>query len=1722
MLDEYHELQQRLNPGTAREANGEFYKVVGNLFDGPQNNSEGPYTMGDQAPMLANAGWTQLQRYAWTYSIQSNGWKGPLQIRNLIEGMWTARGDTNFSPNLNVANTRAWMTANFDIDATLTSIALMQWIGIWDDVGHNQFFWRRANGKWVRLGWDFDGTMDGSRMTQTIFANENGAVVFVGPSWWKDTFFKTYRTEFKQRLWEMNNSFLDPANLAALGFPSAASFAASRQADVNTQLALGTFNKPARPTNSSPVNGASVLGGAMLSTSAYFSPNARPHAKTKWEIRASAGTYEDPVLRLTSTTNLVSLPVPFDQLTYGQTYFWRTTHIDADGHNSIVSAETFFVWGTASTTAGTLVLNEILADNRSAVENGGTRPDYLELRNNGGTAATLAGMNLTDDPLVPAKYTFPAGTTLAAGASLVVWCDSDAAAPGLHTGFALNADGQTVLLLNGATILDSVTFGPQAPDISIGRIVNGTGGWQANAPTPGAANFAKTLGSVANLRINEWMASPAYGDDWFELFNTDANPVALGGLYLSDDPAAPTTTRIPALSFIAGKGFTKFLADGSANGGHHANFKLGSGGDNVVLTNASGAGTLDVITFGAQTVDVSQGRFPDGAVAIAPFPQTASPAHANWRQTPVVINEALPNSTAPNVDAVEIFNPTAGDVNIGGWWLSDDRDVPQKFRIPAGASVSGGGFLVIEESQFNTGSNAFLLGAAGDEIVLSAVDGAGALTGFRALVTFGASAEDVSFGRVSVAGGAEFWPQTAMTIGAPNAAPKTTPVIINEVTYHPVDDAGGTDNSQNEFIELHNPAAGAVDLSRWRVRGDSDFSFPVGAFIAGNSYLLIVSFDPASAAPLAAFRAKYNLTAATPIFGPYAPKLSNNAQNIELTFPSLIAGLTEYVLVDRVAYRDIAPWPASADGTGNSVQRQSRTIIGNDAANWSSAVPTPGAVNAGVITQLTILTDSPLSGGAVGVAYAQALVGAGGTTPYSWLVTAGALPDGISFSGAGVLSGTPNAAGASTFTVQITDGVSAIASKAFALTVAATPLSITTASPLPDGVFGAAYSQTLSATGGTSPYSWTRSAGLLPNGLSLATSGLISGTATAPGTFAFTARVADSGGLVSLRNFSITVPAPPLTITSVSPMPDGAITVPYSQALLAVGGFGSYSWTVSAGTLPTGLSLSGTGDLTGTPTAPGTFTFTARVTDGAGTQASKAFALTVAPAPLIINTAAPLANGIVGTAYSQTLAATGGVLPYVWSIGSGAIPSGLTFSTAGVLSGTPAGAGTFTFTARLADSGGVVATKIFAVTIAASGPLDHFTWDYAPTAVNAGAPFAVRLTARDAQQRLVTDFSGTVNLTAAFGAALPSPIVFTEITDESEDQFELQNVSNSAVDTTGWFVRIGDSTVTINAMNAFTFSLPPNMAAGGLIRVSELNLVGRTFFGGPIAWNTTTPRGWIMLFDAQSNLRDFFGFGWNAVEFGTLSVLVNGRTIAPIASGQWSGAGAVPGVRGNAGATTDSWQRVGVADTNAASDFAWSQNGQTFGTTNAGLTLPWTGATPITMSPASATFIGGQFIGYLTISQAATAVRITAADGANHTGTTASFNVNAAVVDTDLDGMPDAWESANGLNPAVNDAALDADADGIANRDEFRAGTDPQNPASRFRVNTVTVPANGRVSIAWDAVAGKIYHLVMSTDLATWTVLDGSIVLAPTSGPQTLILDAAGAARFFVRVEILP
>ncbi len=400
-------------------------------------------------------------------------------------------------------------------------------------------------------------------------------------------------------------------------------------------------------------------------------------------------------------------------------------------------------------------------------------------------------------------------------------------------------------------------------------------------------------------------------------------------------------------------------------------------------------------------------------------------------------------------------------------------------------------------------------------------------------------------------------------------------------------------------------------------------------------------------------------------------------------------------------------WMTPSTGTSSGVPAQVGTF--NFTAQVTDSVgATASRAFALPITPppLAIITSSPLPTGTVGIAYSVTLGATGGLPRYSWSVSAGALPPGLALDGpSGEISGTPTAFGMFDFTAQVEDGTPGIpntARRGFTLTILPPPLEIVTTSPLPRGTVGTTYSVTLAASGGTPPYGWAMSAGSLPSGLVLnSATGAISGTPAGAGTFNFTAQVTDRARATASRGFALTINPPELEITTRSPLAAGTVGKTYSLALGATGGTPPYAWSVSAGSLPSGLALNSTsGEISGTPSTAGTFNFTAQVTDRAKATASRAFALTINPPELEITTASPLAAGTVGTRYSVTLAATGGIPPYAWSVSGGLPPPGLSLNgTTGAISGTPTTAGRYSFTAQVSDSAKAVASKAFALTI---------------------------------------------------------------------------------------------------------------------------------------------------------------------------------------------------------------------------------------------------------------------------------------------------------------------------------------------------------------------------------------------------------------------------------------
>lgn len=262
-------------------------------------------------------------------------------------------------------------------------------------------------------------------------------------------------------------------------------------------------------------------------------------------------------------------------------------------------------------------------------------------------------------------------------------------------------------------------------------------------------------------------------------------------------------------------------------------------------------------------------------------------------------------------------------------------------------------------------------------------------------------------------------------------------------------------------------------------------------------------------------------------------------------------------------------------------------------------------------------------------------------------------------------------------------------------------LAITNTSPLPASTVGVAYSQTLGVTGATAPNTWAVVTGALPSGLSLnASTGAITGTPTGAGTSNFTVRVTDSTSKTGQKDFSITINAA-LSITTASPLPNGTVGVAYNQTFAATGGTGTKTWSVSAGTLPGGLSLNtSSGALTGSPTGAGTSNFTIQVRDGVNATGSKAFALTITTgnsAPTITSTAVTTGNS--GVAYTYDVNASGNPVP-TYSLTT--FPTGMTINTtSGVISWTPGSTVKGNFNVTVVASNGVNpnATQSFTINV---------------------------------------------------------------------------------------------------------------------------------------------------------------------------------------------------------------------------------------------------------------------------------------------------------------------------------------------------------------------------------------------------------------------------------------
>ena len=324
----------------------------------------------------------------------------------------------------------------------------------------------------------------------------------------------------------------------------------------------------------------------------------------------------------------------------------------------------------------------------------------------------------------------------------------------------------------------------------------------------------------------------------------------------------------------------------------------------------------------------------------------------------VVVNEVLAHTDAPNVDFVELFNPTNSSINVGGWYLSDSATQLQKYQIPANTIIAAGGYLLVDENNFNPtptnpGANDFALSSSGEEVWLTQF--AGGETTFQDVVSLGATFNGESFGRIPNGSG-RLTALASLTPNEANSSARIGPLLITEINYHP-DDPTSEDlaieatltASDLEFIEVYNPTSSPIDLANWQLRGESDFDFSIGS-IAGQTAFLITRFDPTdpnNADRTAAFRNHYGLSDGVALLGGYSGSLSNSWGRVELQQPdptSLNDPEIAHVTADEFVYDDLSPWP-DADGNGLTLQRIAANVVGHLPSNWNALVPTPGVAS---------------------------------------------------------------------------------------------------------------------------------------------------------------------------------------------------------------------------------------------------------------------------------------------------------------------------------------------------------------------------------------------------------------------------------------------------------------------------------------------------------------------------------------------------------------------------------------------------------------------------------------------------------------------------------------------------------------------------------------------------------------------------------------------------------
>jgi hypothetical protein len=394
-------------------------------------------------------------------------------------------------------------------------------------------------------------------------------------------------------------------------------------------------------------------------------------------------------------------------------------------------------------------------------------------------------------------------------------------------------------------------------------------------------------------------------------------------------------------------------------------------------------------------------------------------------------------------------------------------------------------------------------------------------------------------------------------------------------------------------------------------------------------------------------------------------------------------------------------------------------LIATFAALLAGVVATPGSAASFDDTQ-PCPADGPLlvcPAMQVGQPVSLQLRALAGCDIYRWEITNGALPPGLSLSSSGLITGAATASGETDPWITVHDLTAAEGGNSWCggdnqsqrqFVFRAIPgLSIQSQS-VPGGTVGQPYSVTLTALaitstnpvqGSPASATWSIQSGSLPDGVTLSSGGVLSGSPTAEGSWTFVVRAEGGGGTVDTETETLVV-RQPIAISSpfqTAPAQKSEVGVPFEAALSATGGSGTFTWALASGSLPIGVELAPDGTISGTTATPGRFTFVIRVTDSEGRSATTNGTLVVA-AKLAIKTL-KLKPTKVGAPYRATILSVGGVAPTIWSV-RGKLPKGVVFGKRlHLFIGSPRKAGKYRVSVQAIDALGVQVQKTLTLVV---------------------------------------------------------------------------------------------------------------------------------------------------------------------------------------------------------------------------------------------------------------------------------------------------------------------------------------------------------------------------------------------------------------------------------------